>query len=386
MIENAIFLSEHLIMDGHTGEILEGLKNQINNLILIDYKKTYFNFGKKKFEEQIEEIIIKNDIQLIVLNLGDARVIDPEFIIKISNKLRVKICIIFPDSEHMFEEADRYYAQCADVCWIFNPFMRANFENYGYDVYDSFGLSLKLRKKIEIEKKYLISFIGAVDRGDRKNYIQFLSSKFNNFYIAGYASTNGKLSNEERDIKIQSSLIQLNFSKVQNPNLNIYSRVRQFKSRIYESFLLDTFILTEYYAGIEQQLGEKWESICFRDEFELVEKINYFTENLEELRFLVRHFKKIVLENYGTNKVAKNLLRKIEKTKIKNKIFIWDKNFKSRYLSQRFYFLSKFMINLKFQSAFNELCYIQKNIKHIKFNFIYYELPRGIYHAIKQIN
>ena len=207
-LNRTLYISEHLLLDSHVGEFIEGIQNNSFQTICIDYKKEYLLLGKNGFEEKIEKVIQDNAINLIVVGLGDSRVLDVEFLCKLSNKLEIKICMIFSDSEHMFESHDRYYAQAADICWVGTEAAGSLFKTYGYKVFEKHGFSKKFRNYLPVEKKYDVSFIGGYDRSDRIDYLNYLASNGINVFVAGSGSKIGRVTNKEKD-----KLIQLKYHK-----------------------------------------------------------------------------------------------------------------------------------------------------------------------------
>jgi len=378
-----LFISEHLILDSHTGEVIEGLKKHSDFLDLIDYKIQYFRLGKSKFENEISRKINENKVNLIIINLGNARVLDPIFLANVSNKYNVKVIILFPDPEHMFESHDRYYAQAADICWVSNQGAGALFQLYGSMTYEKFGLSKNYRHYTNIEKKFDVSFVGSVKRGDREEYLNFLNSKNLNLYVAGYQSKNGELSPEEKDMIIQQSWIHINFSKVENKDLNIFKRVRQYKGRIHEACMLGTLPLTEYYRGIEQHFPEYFKDISFSTKYEMYEKIKYFLENKEATADLSEILKRHAIKYFEIDAVVKELFDAINRKEIEEKYIYIDKLFLRSYISQRLYYVGRFMAKLKFDAMFGEVSYILKNIKGLYWKDICFQVARGIYHSIK---
>jgi len=381
---NILFICENIVIESHTGEILEGLKYISNKCIAVDYYSYFLNNGKKKFENKIKEIIINENINILIIGLGDAFVIDPFFLANLSNNYNLKVCIIFGDPEHNFEHHDRYYAQCSDICWIFSPATTALFRLYGFSVFDQIGLSKIHRYFGKVEKKYEVSFIGGINRGDRIEYLEYLKSNSINVFLAGSGSNIGKVTYATKDEIIQSSLIHINFSKVENKTLNIYSRIRQFKGRLYESYMLGTFCLTEYYYGIEEQLGPRYKQICFRSKEELLKMIKYYLANDSERDELTAHFKKIVLDDYSSSKVSKDFLKKFKLVEFKEKQFINDKMFSEKYFSMRVYYFGWFIGRGWVLNAIAELKGVSKGILHVKLKNIIFQFIRGLYHSFKK--
>lgn len=378
-----LFISEHLIIKSHTGEVIQGLRQNSDYLGLIDYKAEYLRLGKNKFEEGIATRVVEDKIDLVIVNLGNARVIDPEFLARLSNSFLVKVVILFPDPEHMFESHDRYYAQASDVCWVSNTGAGSLFRLYGSQVYEKFGLSENYRHYSSVQKKYDVSFIGSVKRGDREDYLSSLSSNNINLYVGGYQTEIGELSADEKDLIIQESWIHINFSKVENKELKIFRKVRQYKGRIHEACMLGALPLTEFYSGIEQHFPNHFREISFSSKEEMHEKIKFFLENKEITTKLSNELKNYALKNFEINTVVRELFIVVKNAKFFHKEVFIDQIFRRSYLSQRFYYLGRFLSMMHFKKMCCELSYILKNCKCIYLKDAIFQVSRGIYHSIK---
>jgi hypothetical protein len=378
-----LFISEHLIIKSHTGEVIQGLRQNSEYLGLIDYKSQYLRLGKNNFEEGIAVSVVEDKIDLVILNLGSARVIDPEFLARLSNSFSAKVVILFPDPEHMFESHDRFYAQASDVCWVSNTGAGALFKLYGFKVYEKFGLSENYRHYSSVQKKYDVSFVGSIKRGDREDYLSSLASENIKLYVGGYQTEIGELSAAEKDLIIQQSWIHINFSKVENKELKIFRKVRQYKGRIHESCMLGTLPLTEFYSGIENHFPNHFREISFSSKEEMHEKIKFFLENKEITIKLANELKNYALKNFEINTVVRELFMVVKNTKFSKKELFIDDIFHRSFLSQRFYYLGRFLSMMHFKKMYYELCYLLKNYKSINFKDAIFQVSRGIYHSIK---
>lgn len=378
-MNNIIFLTENLSPNSHTIDTLDGICSEYKDPIIINYSETYCAHGRFGLERIIVEKVELNVIDMILINLGTTYIIDPKFICSLSNKFKIKIVIIFPDPEHNFEDHDRYYAQCADVCWLFSNSTKYLFNLYGYNTFIGQGFSIVRYPLHVTEKKIPVSFIGGINRGDRRKYISYLLDNGISVELAGHGTKKGLVSVEEKNNIISRSYIHLNFSKVENKRLNIYYRVRQQKGRIIESLLLGTFVLTEYSPGLRDIFSES-ELETFNSPEELLYKINFYLENTKLIENIAAKGHKKALY-YETSAVFKRLSEYAKSTRIVNKKFISDHQFNNNYISTRYYFFSKFIFGFRFKQAISELNSIL-NSRTISFKNIFFDIPRGFKHAL----
>jgi hypothetical protein len=71
-------------------------------------------------------------------------------------------------------------------------------------------------------------------------------------------------------------------------NLNFSSGQRQIKARVFEVCLAGGFLLTEYVLGIERYFEIDKEIVCFKNSYELIEKIIYYLNHDAERRAIAR--------------------------------------------------------------------------------------------------
>ncbi len=378
-MNNIIFLTENLSPNSHTIDLLDGIHSLYHDPIVINYFETYCEHGRCGLERLISKKIESSAIDMILINLGTAYIIDPEFICSISNKYGLKIVVIFPDPEHNFEDHDRYYAQCADICWLFSNATEYLFNLYGYKTFIGQGFSIIRYPLINAEKKIPVSFIGGIDRADRKKYISFLNEHGVTIELAGHGTKRGLVSVEEKNKIISSSHIHLNFTKVENKRLNIYQRVRQQKGRIIESLLLGTFVLTEYCPGLRDFFTDT-ELDIFNSPEELLHKINYYLKNLQTISDMATKGHKKALY-YETSGVFRRLTERVNCKSVMKKTFISDNQFNVKYISTRYYYFSKFIFEFRLNQALSEF-YSILGSGSISIKNIFLDIPRGFKHAL----
>jgi len=380
--KNVLFLTENLSPGSHTIDTLEGIEKISQNVITLDYHSYYSKSGKIKLEKKIRFTIESQGIDLLVINLGTSYLLDGAFLADISNTSLIKVVIIFPDPEHNFEDHDRYYAQCADICWLFATGTQSIFNLYGYETFCGQGFSITRYPKLSSRKIYDVSFVGGIERADRKKFINFLKSSGVNLKLAGYGTENGLVSVDEKNQIISSSHIHLNFTKVENKRLNIFNRVAQQKGRVIEASLIGTFVLSENCAGLRDVFSDA-EVDIFSSPEELLSKVNFYLKHLDivEAMSKMAHTKSL---EYETSLVYERLLLKLNDIQISSKYFLEDDIFTKNFIAKRYYFFGKFIFLLKFRCAYDELRYIFSKRKISMCN-IFYDIPRGIKHAFDTI-
>ena len=276
---NSLFINENLDKGSHSEDSLKGVAECTHLIEAINYSTLYKSLGKGEFEKYIKNLITVNNIDLIFFGIGAGMIIDIFFIKELTENFDVKIIIGFPDSEHLFEDVDRYYAQAADIVWIYNPSLEKIFNMYGISTFCSQGFDTNRYKKTIIKKSIDVSFIGGVNRGKRKEYIDFLTLNGINVELAGFGTERGVISTTEKNMIVCQSRINLNFTGVLNNDRNIFNRIKQPKGRPQEVSLLGSFVLSEYASGLESMFNIGSEIDLFDSKEELLSKIKFYLAN-----------------------------------------------------------------------------------------------------------
>jgi len=314
---NAMFISEHLIEGSHADHLAMGIKDCIGKIFCVDYTKLFHEYGRDGLLEKLKNYIKSQDVRLVFVNLGSSGIFTPDLAVALKRVSQIRLILIYPDSEHNFEEQDRYYAQVADLNWVMNPSVVNLFKMYGFSVFQGFGLhqSLLNNNVLGIEKCIDVSFIGGIYRSNRSNFLDRLLEDGIKIEVYGAGTKRGRVTDLQRDQIIRQSKIHLNFTGVQNNRLNIFKLIKQNKARNIEVAFLGTFLLTEYAHGIESILNINDGADIFHDYDELLSKIKYYlvNENVREGRAAFQRAESITKND--STEVAKDMLTALSTVK-----------------------------------------------------------------------
>lgn len=350
----------------------EGIKSHSTENWLIDYKLEYISQGKKSFEKYILELIVENDIETIFFILdSEDLTFDIEFI-----KILEKHCFIvmnFFDTEYFFEGVDRHYAQFSDLVLLPDYNMKFMYELYDINAICTFSLFDKNKyKDIKIDKDIDVSFVGDINKSNRREYIEYL--KDNNIHVKVYGqnSDNGIISFDKMIEVFNRTKINLNFTSYDfkaHQSKAINQRIKQSKGRPIEIALCNVFCLSEEASGIKHMFNLNDEIDVFISKAELLKKIKFYLENsIDRENIANKSFKK-ANENYtnivGFKKVF-NLIRTIKKRK---KYYIEDIEFLNNYISFRYYYMTIAILSFNFKSFIDEFSIL------FKYKMIYGKSP-----------
>tara|TARA_B110000008_G_scaffold279491_1_gene326788 strand:- start:2414 stop:3592 length:1179 start_codon:yes stop_codon:yes gene_type:complete len=383
-MHNSLFINENLDKQSYSEEVLKGIRETTNLIEAINYSDLYKLLGKYEFEEYIKKTIKNNNVELLFFGIGAGMIIDIFFIKELSENYQVKIITGFPDSEHLFEDIDRYYAQTADIVWVGNPALGKIFNIYGLPTFCSQGFDTNIYKKQVLDKTIDVSFTGGINRGNRKEYINFLNSNGINVELAGFGTKRGVISTQEKNMIASQSKINLNFSGVLNYDRKIYQRVRQLKGRPLEISLLGSFVLSENASGLEDLLSIGNEIDVFHSKEELLTKIKFYLKNNEIRESMASKASKKAHSLYEISFVVSKLLDKLAQEEKTYKTYYLDLQFSRLFTSARFYYLTQSFMRGNFKSMIKEIhaIYLYRGIRAKNF---YYDIPRAFYHFFRDL-
>ena len=374
MVDNVLFLSRfsngnvnskpdtYTIWDAYK----YGLESHISNIISFDYYDLYFENGKKEFEKIIQQNIKENNIKYLFIGFAaEDFTIDLNFLTNLKN--RYKLCIIntSQDPETFFESRDRYYNQIADYILPFTVLPNnCIYKYYNLDAITLYSVYNKsMFNNLDIPKIYDVSFIGNVNKADRKEIINYLKQNGINIQTYGPGSDNGFVDHKKMIKIINSSKINLNFTDSAlsegfdfNTNTNfsigtkINSRIQQAKGRLIEIYLTNSFCLTQEGEGSRKLFDD--DRIIFKNKEDLLSKIKYYLENAEIRESITSELHNQSLKFDAKNRFSQILPKLKYKSKEIDNLYI-DNNFIKDFTSYHFLFFFNFLF--------------KKNLKNIKY-------------------
>jgi hypothetical protein len=284
-MKNCLVLShvQQPYYDFHLKEF-EYFFDNVHNFMYMDF---FYKFGLKSMENEILELISNKQITHIILWQWHSNHIPR---LDFLNQLRENIFIIlwlFDDDIYMHSHG-KFYAQVSDVVVTTDWYGKMFYEQLNIkSVYYMGTYNKDIYKPLNINKNIDVSFVGAINKADRKEYIDFLLENNISIEYFGRGSKNNYISEEQMVQIFNKSKINLNFSKI-GFEKSIYestpfvSRIRQNKGRPLEIGLTKSFCLTESAPSLNYLFDIETELDTFNDKEELLRKIKYYLANYEE--------------------------------------------------------------------------------------------------------
>lgn len=374
----------------------EAMENLIENFYAYDYYDLYFTYGKNTFENTIESIIKSQNIQYLFIGyMAEDYTFDLNYLKRIKNKYKLCIINTSQDPETFFESRDRYYNQIADYILPYTVLPNGClYNNYGIKTQTLYSIYNKeMFRNQELDEVIDVSFIGNVNKANRKEIFSYLEENGINIQTFGLGSKNGFITHKKMMEVINTSKINLNFTDSAhstkfdfNTNTNftigtkINARIQQAKGRIIEIYLTNSFCLSQEGKGTRALFDDN--RIIFKDKEDLLEKIKFYLIN-NDVRYKIKNELYNHSLKYDATRRFKDILPqlKYQSKKIDN-LYI-DKIFIINYTTYRFLYLFNFIYKKKFNLAWDELQIIFK-YKKIDFKSVWYHFKMQSIYAYKR--
>ncbi|MBV5278002.1 MAG: glycosyltransferase family 1 protein [Campylobacteraceae bacterium] len=229
---------------------------------------------------------------------------------------------------------------------------------------------------LDLDKTIDVSFIGNVNKANRREYINYLRDNDINVQTYGVGSENGFVNHKKMMDIINSSHINLNFTDSAlsldfdfNTNTNftigthINSRIQQAKGRLIEIYLTNSFCLSQEGNGTRVLFDDN--RIIFNTKEDLLQKIKYYLNDKQTSKNIAHELYLKALK-FDASERFKDILPSLKyNSKYIHKLYI-DKEFIRNYTSYHFLFFFNFLLKGKIKLALNETRIF---IKYRCFNF-----------------
>jgi spore maturation protein CgeB len=242
----------------------------------------------QKMLNYIRNTISKNNIDVILCYLSGHST-SPKVLEEIK-KYNIPMINESLDDERKFKSRkgkDGIYRGNKDICSYFDLTLTTSksailkyLVEGGNPIYKDYCGNEKIYKKLEVDKEYDVSFIGA-SYGVRGKYIKYLQDYGISVYTKGNGWDNGFATDEEMIEIFNKSKIVLGFSTVgKNDDINIL------KGRDFEVPLTSSFYITGYHEELKEyfNLGKDIETYSSKED--LLEKVKYYLKHEKEREFI----------------------------------------------------------------------------------------------------
>ena len=289
------------------------LKKLFGKVIIFDPLKETASKGYKKMEKLFVSLIKKEKPEYIFINARR-----DELTLETLEKIRkispiTKIISTSGDDDKDFEPAKRYHALFMDCTIIHQINYLKNYYKEGVrNIYPTLGINIEIFKPMNLKKIYDVVFVGnAIE--ERVETIRFLINNKINLKVFGGRWDNypefkqvclGYVSPEEMAKVINQTKINLGLSK------NKYGK-SAFKWRIFEIASCKSFSLIDYFSGYFEFFKNDKEIVMFKNNQDLLEKINYYLKHEKERERIAENSYKRAIKSCNILEEFKNLFKKI---------------------------------------------------------------------------
>ncbi|OGW31428.1 MAG: hypothetical protein A2X54_03225 [Nitrospirae bacterium GWF2_44_13] len=350
-------------------QFIQALRN--NNAAYLSYVQLYNKYGHYGAHHYLKKYVRDNGINCLIYGSSPSEFY---FDINYLEKLRKEVFLVMMtgDTEYYYEIRDQYYAQAMDLVTVNDFISTFKLRQIGINSipYYAYYDSTKYSKNGNLAKDIDVSFIGTLHGGaGRWHNIMHLSANGINIETFGSDSPNGRITFEKKIEIINRSKINLDFSGVSGKTRltrkhQIYKRMKQIKGKVFEYTMCGSFALCEYAPGLEYFFEVGKEIDIFHDKEELLEKIKYYLAHEEEREKIAQKGYERALKDYAVERAVPKLISIIDglrktKTYKPSEIYL-DEEFIRNYTTYRTLLIIRFITQLKFKFAFEELKIILK--------------------------
>ncbi len=291
-------------------QLYPSLKKIFKEVILFDPRKKRLEYGSENMVKKLLSIvkIKKPDYFLFLLESNNINMKTLENINKLSPN--TKTIVHFGDDDIHFIDRSRYYALFIDHCLIAQTDYVKEYEKDGIKNTMPIEALVDIEefKPLGVKRIYDLSFIGQ-PYPPRVEILRFLIKNGIkvNLWGRGWHDYEefkeiykGPVELDEYVRIINQSKINLSFSK------NQYG-VPHLKGRVFEIAACKSFQLIDYYPEYLKFFRENKEIVMYKDQKDLLNKINYYLKNEKEMEEISERSYK----NYVGNGGIENILRKV---------------------------------------------------------------------------
>ncbi len=285
-----------------------------NDIIYFDFKSIMKKIGKKAMNSLLERTAFKEQPDIVFTFLTEYE-LEPETIQNLSKSGSFSTINWFADDHWRYDNYSRYFAPFFN--WVittdevaYGKYLHNNQRNV---ILSQWACNQFVYQKKVMDYKYDISFIGQA-HGSRSKLINKIRGHNFDVTTRGSGWEGDRISQSEMVDFFNQSRINLNFSnssvvlpqnwlttfdkfflyrnhfkgiwrKIRSLNGQkspFYSSSSQIKGRNFEIPGCGGFLLTNYINNIEQYYEEDKEIVCFRNEKELIAKIDYYLNHETE--------------------------------------------------------------------------------------------------------
>src|SRR3989344_1828122 len=290
------------------------LRKIFKEVINFDPQEETYKHGKKEMNKKFLEVLRKEKPDYIHLFLVWDEFY-PETLVKIKEILpNVKVTHWNGDDDIKFYNYTVPYSAAIDYQLISQLQFTKKYNSYGIPWFDLLGADTNKFMPLKVKKKYDVVFIGT-PKGDRLKYMRYLLKKKVNLAIGGagwdaYPEFKkyylGKIPDEEFIKLINETKISLCFSQ------NFFSSPHVIERSMAVN-ACKCFALTEYVEGYFPKFTEGKDFVTFKNESELLEKINYYLSHEKERERIALNAYKKVVKNYSNDKMLGDSFKFTEK-------------------------------------------------------------------------
>ncbi len=293
------------------------LKKILGRVIVFDPRKWRIDLGSKNMKKRLLNIISIEKPDYFFF-LPDSKEMDIDLIRKINEiSPKTKTIAHFGDDDLHFATRSRYYGLFVDCCLVGLGQYVSDYKKDG--LRNAFPLTDAINtdhfRKLNLKKIYDVSFVGSSTPKSRVELARFLIDHGVKLHLWGRGwESYPEFNNIYHGVPNLDDYVRIiNQTKINlAPSRGQYGQTHM-TSRAYEIASCLSFGLADEHEEYLKYLGKKYKRAMFKDNNDLLKKINYFLKNEKEREKIAYETQNRVVRNHDMAKELKEILVEISK-------------------------------------------------------------------------
>lgn len=283
----------------------EPLKETGFNVYRYNYLEKLNRLGREEMNQEFLLLVEKEEPDYVFF-ITYKEEISKKTLRKLRKK-KIKVVAWFSDDHWRFEDYSRYIAKEIFCSITTDSKAFEKYKKYNFNVIKSqWAANPTYYHPVPVNETHEVTFVGQ-KYGPRGKVMEFLRKS--KIPIETFGRGWGDYLPFEKVISLfSSSKINLNISASSRDE-----RIKQIKGRVFEVPMCGGFLLTDYIEGLEEYFKIGKEIVCYENENDLIDKINYFLSHDGERNKIANNGHMASLKKHTWKVRFKEIFKELEK-------------------------------------------------------------------------
>lgn len=285
--------------------LIDKLLSRSRNILLLNKLTSYFYYqilGRKQMHKKLMLKITKNKFDLIIICKGDT--ISPKFI----KEINTKTWYFFMDPEFIFYKVNcKEYIRASNYCsFTFSNLANVakNYNKNSYWITQGFDNTKFYLNQNNIKNKTIDIFFAGTKNYIRRDYINFLKSKFPNLKIVCVG--------EGWEIRPKYDFELFDYINKSKIILNFCQSEVGFSVRVFQVLAMGGFLVSNSNKDINKLFSNSDKIVTFKNKKQLFDIIKIHLNDEPTRKKVSKNLYNYVHKNFTWNKIIDAIIKKSE--------------------------------------------------------------------------